>query len=207
MKRTIAALVLIIVALTVIGTSVAQGRSQANSNQVPNGVSAAPFVVNPYRFDPYKSYKFAVKWDGQYIPGISKVSGLIRTTDALDDRQALDPNIDRVSPGLTRYSPIVLERGRTHDTAFEDWANLVWTYGSGLGSEMSLSSYRKDIIIDLFNEAGQKVMSWKVYRCWPSEYVALGALDANKSGIAIETLTLQNEGWQRDLEVTEPVQH
>jgi len=207
MKRKMAALVLIIVALTVIGTSVAQGRSQANSDQVPNGVSAVPFVVNPYRFDPYKSFKFAVKWDGQYIPGISKVSGLIRTTDALDDRQALDPNIDRISPGLTRYEPIVLERGRTHDTAFEDWANLVWTLGSGLGSEMSLSSYRKDIIIDLFNEAGQKVMSWKVYRCWPSEYVALENLDANKSAIAIESLTLQHEGWQRDLEVTEPVQH
>lgn len=207
MKRKMAALVLIIVALTVIGTSVAQGRSQANSDQVPNGVSAVPFVVNPYRFDPYKSFKFAVKWDGQYIPGISKVSGLIRTTDALDDRQALDPNIDRISPGLTRYAPIVLERGLTHDTAFEDWANLVWTLGSGLGSEMSLSSYRKDIIIDLFNEAGQKVMSWKVYRCWPSEYVALENLDANKSAIAIESLTLQHEGWQRDLEVTEPVQH
>ena len=206
MKRKIAALILIIVALTVIATSVAQGGSKVNSDQVPNGVNAVPFVINPYRFDPYKSFKFSVKWDGKYVPGITKVSGLIRTTEALDDRQGLDPNIDRISPGLTRYEPIVLERGLTHDTAFESWANSVWMYGSGLGSEMSLSSYRKDIIIDLFNEAGQKVMSWMVYRCWPSEYVALAQLDANKSAIAIERLTLQHEGWVRDTSVTEPVQ-
>ncbi len=206
MKRKMAALVLIIVALTVIATSVAQGGFKANTDQVPNAVSAVPFTVNPYRFDPYKSHKFSVKWDGKYIPMVSKVSGLIRTTDALDDRQGLDPNIDRISPGLTRYEPIVLERGLTHDTAFESWANLVWTYGTGLGSEMSLADYKKDIIIDLFNEAGQKVMSWRVYRCWPSEYVALAQLDANKSAIAIERLTLQHEGWQRDTDVTEPVQ-
>lgn len=206
MKVKIAASVLVIVALIIAATSVALGAPTVNEDQSPIQVKAVPFTVNPYRFDPYKSHKFAVKWDGQYIHGISNVSGLIRTTEALDDRQGLDPNIDRISPGLTRYAPIVLERGVTHDPAFEDWANLVWKYGSGLGTEMSLSSYRKDIIVDLFNESGQKVMSWIVYRCWPSEYVALAELDSNKSAIAIERLTLQHEGWDRDIEVTEPTQ-
>jgi len=28
--------------------------------------------------------------------------------------------------------------------------------------------FRKDIIIDMFNEAGQLVLSYKVFRCWVS---------------------------------------
>ena len=100
----------------------------------------------------------------------------------------------------------MLSRGRTQDTALEAWANKVWSLGTGLGSEVSLADFRKDIVIDLLNEAGQLVLSWKVYRCWPSEYVALGPLDAGDSAVAIESLTLQNEGWERDLAVTEPTE-
>jgi phage tail-like protein len=162
------------------------------------------FTVNPDRFDPYKNCKFRVKWEGRYVAGITEVSGLIRRTEVIVHREGGDPSSARRSPGLTRYDPIVLKRGRTHDTAFEEWANKVWNYGSGLGSEVSLSDFRKDIIIELYNEAGQLTMAWKVYRCWPSEYVAVSSFNANFPSTAIESLTLQCEGWERDYEVTEP---
>lgn len=167
---------------------------------------AKEFVVNPYRFDPYKNFKFLVRWDGQNIPEIIKVSGLDRNTEIVESREGSDPSTTRIMPGKTTFEPIVLERGRTHDPAFEQWANKVWNYGSGLGSEVSLKDFRKDIIIQLLNEAGQVVMAFKIYRCWPSHYSALGPLDANSSDIATEKLVLQCEGWERDYSVTEPTE-
>jgi len=167
-------------------------------------VNSAPFSVNPQRFDPYKQCKFRVKWDGRYISGISSVSGLVRRTEIVVHREGGDPSLNRRSPGLTSYDPIILERGLTHDTEFEEWANKVWNFGSGLGAEVSLADFRKDIIIELYNEAGQLVMAWKVYRCWPSKYVAVNSFDADFCTTAMETLTLQHEGWERDYEVTEP---
>ena len=167
-------------------------------------VDSAPFAVNPARFDPYNQCKFRVKWDGRYIAGISSVSGLVRRTEIVVHREGGDPSSDRRSPGLTNHDPIILERGRTHDTEFEEWANKVWNFGSGLGSEVSLADFRKDIVIELYNEAGQLVMAWKVYRCWPSKYVAVSSLNADFCTTAMETLTLQHEGWERDYDVTEP---
>lgn len=164
----------------------------------------AQFSVNPTRFDPYKTFKFRVKWDGRYVAGISKVGALKRTTEAVDHREGGDPSTVRKSPGQTKYEPIALERGVTHDTEFEQWANKVWNFGAGLGMEVSLADFRKDIIIDVFNEAGQKVISYKVYRCWVSEYQALPELDASANAVAIQTMTLQHEGWERDYAVTEP---
>jgi phage tail-like protein len=162
------------------------------------------FSVNPNRFDPYKQYKFRVKWDGRYIPGICQCSGLSRRTEVVTHREGGDPSAVHKSPGQTLYEPIVLVRGRTHDDSFEKWANKVWTFGGGLGSEVSLADFRKDILIELYNEAGQLVMAFKVYRCWPSEYVALGDLDANDTCVAYESITLEHEGWERDTSVTEP---
>jgi phage tail-like protein len=170
------------------------------------GALGAPFPVNPHRYDPYKQFKFRVKWDGQYVDGISKVSGLVRTTEVVTSRDGSEPNIERRSPGLTSFEPIVLERGRTHDTEFEQWANKVWNFGSGLGTEVSLEDFRKDIMVELLNEAGQLVMAWKVYRCWPSEYVPVAGFDAKNPSIAIESLILQHEGWERDYEVAEPME-
>ncbi len=42
------------------------------------------FPVNPTRFDPYKNFKFRIKWDGAYIAGVSKVSALKRTTEVIE---------------------------------------------------------------------------------------------------------------------------
>ena len=166
----------------------------------------AQFSVNTDRFDPYKSFKFRVKWDGRYVAGISKVSALKRTTEVVEHREGGDPSTTRRSPGATRYEAITLERGVTHDPEFEKWANKVWNFGAGLGTEVSLKDFRKDIIIELYNEAGQLAKAYKVYRCWVSEYQALPDLDANANAVAIETIKLENEGWERDYEVTEPTE-
>lgn len=166
----------------------------------------AQFTVNPLRFDPYKNFKFRVKWDGRYVAGVSKVGSLKRTTEVVKHRDGGDPSSSRKSPGRTEFEAITLERGVTHDVEFERWANKVWNFGSGLGAEVSLSDFRKDIIIELYNEAGQLVISYKVFRCWVSEFQAMPDLDANANAVAIQTIKLENEGWERDLDVTEPVE-
>jgi phage tail-like protein len=164
----------------------------------------AQFTVNPQRFDPYKNFKFRVKWDGKYVAGISKVTGLKRTTEVVKHREGGDPSTSRKSPGRTEYEAITLERGVTHDAEFEKWASKVWNFGSGLGAEVSLKDFRKDIIIEMYNEAGQLAIAYKVYRCWVSEYQALPDLDSNANAVAIQNIKLENEGWERDVEVQEP---
>jgi phage tail-like protein len=165
----------------------------------------AEFTVNARRRDPYKPFKFRVKWDGRYVAGVSKVSALKRTTDSVEHREGGDPSMSRKSPARSKYEAITLERGVTHDPEFEAWANKVWNFGAGLGAEVSLKDFRKDIIIELYNEAGQLAIAYKVFRCWVSEYQALPDLDANGSAaIAIQHIKLENEGWERDLDVTEP---
>ena len=162
------------------------------------------FSANPTRFDPYKNFIFRVKWDGKIVAGISKVGGLKRTTEVVEHRAGGDPSTSHKSPGRSKYEAITLERGVTHDVAFEQWANKVWNYGSGLGSEVSLKDFRKEIIIEVYNEAGQLAIAYKVYRCWVSEYQSLPDLDANANAVAIQHIKLENEGWERDYEVTEP---
>jgi phage tail-like protein len=164
------------------------------------------FAVNPTRLDPYKNFKFRVRWDGRYVAGVSKVSALKRSTELVEHREGGNPSTSNKSPGRTKYEAITLERGVTHDTEFEKWANKVWNFGSGLGLETSLSDFRKDITIDVYNEAGQLVLAYNVFRCWVSEYQALPDLDANANAVAIQTIKLENEGWERDYDVTEPAE-
>jgi phage tail-like protein len=166
----------------------------------------AQFSVNPTRFDPYKNFKFRIKWDGKYVAGISKVSVLKRTTEPVEHREGGDPSTSRKSPGRTKYDAITLERGVTHDLEFEKWANKVWNFGETLGTEVSLKDFRKDIILEVYNEAGQKAIAYKISRCWVSEYQALPDLDANANAVAIEHIKLENEGWERDESVTEPTE-
>lgn len=166
----------------------------------------AEFVVNPERLDPYKNFKFRVKWDGRYVAGVSRVSRLSRVTQVIEFRDGGAPFSIHKLPGRTTYEPITLERGVTHDRDFEAWANKVWPADTTAGLAMSVKDFRKDVRIELLNEAGQLVMAWQVYRCWPSEYTALADLDANANSVAIEHLVLENEGWARDVEVPEPTE-
>jgi phage tail-like protein len=164
----------------------------------------AQFVVNSTRLDPYKNFKFRLKWDGKYVAGISKMSVLKRTTEVVKHRDGGDASSSRKSPGRTEYDAITLDRGVTHDVTFEQWANKVWNYGAGLGSEVSLADFRKDITIEVYNEAGQLVIGYKIFRCWVSEYQSLPDMDANANAIAIQHIKLENEGWERDTSITEP---
>jgi phage tail-like protein len=166
----------------------------------------AEFTVNAQRFDPYKNFKFRVKWDGKYVAGISKMSALKRTTEVVKHRAGGDPSSSRKSPGRTEYDAITLERGVTNDTEFEKWANKVWNYGSGLGSEVSLKDFRKDILIEVYNEAGQLALAYKFYRAWVSEFQTTADLDANANAVLIQHIKLETEGWERDTSVTEPTE-
>ncbi|WP_247828964.1 phage tail protein [Arthrobacter antioxidans] len=166
----------------------------------------AQFSVNTNRFDPYKNFKFKVKWDGHYVAGVSKVSALKRTTEIVEHREGGDPSSKRKSPGQSKFEAVTLERGVTHDPDFEAWADKVWNFGAGPGAESSLADFRKDIIIDVFNEAGQTVLSYRLYRCWVSEFQAVPELDASANAVAIQTIKVENEGWERDEAVQEPTE-
>ena len=156
------------------------------------------------RLDPYKNFKFKIKWEGRYVAGLSKMTALKRTTEVVKHRSGGDPSSSRKSPGRTKYEAITLERGVTHDPEFETWAHKVWNYASGLGSEEPVKDFRKDIIIEVFDEAGQLTLAYKIFRCWVSEYQALPDLDANANAVAIQHIKLENEGWEKDTSVTEP---
>jgi phage tail-like protein len=159
---------------------------------------------NTQRVDPYTNFKFRLKWNGKYVAGISRVSELKRSTEAISFREGGDPSTVRVTPGQTRFEPITLERGVTLDLEFEAWVRQVWNFRAGLGMESSLATFRRDITLEFYNDAGQLVYAYNLYRCWPSEYVALPELDASANAVAIQTLVLQNEGWERDASVTPP---
>ncbi len=162
------------------------------------------FVVNTHRFDPYKNFKFRIRWDGKVVAGVSKISALKKSTEPVEHREGGDPSTPRISPSTWKYEPITLERGLTHDPEFEAWANLVHTT-EGDGA-ISLQNFRKDLLVELLNEQGEVAKAYKIYRCWISEYTALPELDANGNAIAIESMTVQNEGWERDTAVTEPTE-
>jgi phage tail-like protein len=168
--------------------------------------TATPAGANGDSLDthPAGQFTFRVKWDGQYVVGVTRMNGLVRRTEVVMPRGGGDPNAARRSPGMTTYEPLVLERRLTQDREFESWANKVWNFGSGLGAEASLKDFRKDLRIELFNEDDQLVMAFHVYRCWPSDYVVLGEMETAGSDVPVEVLILQYEGWERDESVVPP---
>lgn len=161
----------------------------------------AQFTVNATRIDPYRNFKFQVIWDQRTVAGVSKVGALKRSTEVVSHREGNDISTSRHSPGRSSFEAISLERGVSFDPEFQAWANLVYsTQGDGA---VSLANFRKDLTINLLNLQGVVVRSYRVFRCWPSEFTALPELDANANAVAIESLTLQNEGWELDEAVTE----
>lgn len=161
----------------------------------------AQFTVNTSRIDPYKAFKFRVKWDGKVVAGVSTCSALKRTTAPVSHREGNDLSTDRHSPGRTSFEDITLTRGLTHDRDFEAWANKVYsTEGDGA---VSLRDFRKDLTVELLNLQGIVVAAYNVFRCWVTSYTALPDLDANGEGVAFESLTLKCEGWERDQAIVE----
>jgi phage tail-like protein len=165
-------------------------------------MAAPTFPVNAHRNDPYRNFKFQVLIDGKPVAGLTRVSALVRKTDVVEWRTGGDPSVVRKIPGTTKYEPITLEQGLTHDPVFEQWANLVNNPAGD--AAMSLKNFRKDIIINLLNLQGTVVMSYHVRRAWVSEFQALPDLDSENAEIAIQRIVLEHEGWERDEAVTEP---
>ena len=160
--------------------------------------------VNPQRFDAYKNFKFRLKWDSKYVAGVSKVSALKRTVQVVKFREGGDPSTPRKSPGAADFEAITFEQGLTHDKTFEQWANKVWMVNAGFGSEVSLKDFRKNITLEIYNEAGQLALAYTIFRCWVSEFTASPELDANANAVAIRSMKVENEGWLRDDAVKEP---
>jgi len=167
---------------------------------------AAPlFPVNTHRYDPYRTFKFQVVIEGQVVAGLTKMSALKKSTEVVDWRMAGDPSHQRKLPGGTKYEPITLEQGLTHDPVFEAWANLVNNI-DGDGA-VSLRGYRRNLVINVLNLQGSVALSYKVFRAWVSEFQALPDLDANAMNtVGIHTLRIEHEGWQRDGAVPEPTE-
>ena len=163
---------------------------------------ATGFTKNPHRFDPYKNFKFRVSWDGKTVLGISKVSALKRTTEVVKHREGGENSTDHKSPGRTTYDSVTMERGITHDPEFEKWANLVHPYAGD--AAMDLVNYKKELTLEMMNEKGHVVYRYFLHRCWVSEFTALPELNANANAVAIESLKIELEGWERDVSTQEP---
>jgi phage tail-like protein len=161
------------------------------------------FPVNPTRYDPYKNFKFKVKWDNAYVLGAASVTALTRKTEVINHRCGGDPTTKRRSPGVTEFDPVTIKNGVTQDRTFYLWAGKVWALGNQFGMEVSLKDFRKDVTLEVYNEAGQLAIAYTIYRCWPSEFQAQADLDANTGGILFQHLKLENEGFDIDTTVSE----
>lgn len=162
------------------------------------------FSVNVKRYDPYRNFKFRIKWDGKYVAGVSKVTALKKTTEVVEFRQGGDSSVVHKLPGKTKYEAITIEAGLTHDPTFEEWANLVNNIQGD--KAMSLKDFRKEIEIEVLNEQGNIAMKYNVHRCWVSEYQSLPDLDANANAVALVHVKIENEGWEKDPGVVEPTE-
>jgi phage tail-like protein len=172
---------------------------------MPNG-----FVMNAHRLDPYKNFKFRVLWpdkrDGTPVPvlGVSKVSALKRTTEVVNHRSGGENSTDHKSPGRTKYEGVTMERGITHDLEFENWANMVHPYAGD--ASMDLVNYKKELTLEVMNEKGHVALRYFLHDCWVSEFTAVPDLDANANAVAIESIKIELEGWERDPSTAEPIE-
>lgn len=168
-------------------------------------MAAPTFPVNAHRSDPYRTFMFQVVIDGQIVAGLKKMGVLKKSTEAVKWRSAGDPAHERIMPGGTSWEAVTLEQGLTHDPVFENWANKVNNIQGS--AAMSLVNFRKDIVLNVLNLQGTVAISYKLFRAWVSEYQALPDFDASTmNAVGIQTITLQHEGWERDLAVTEPTE-
>jgi phage tail-like protein len=163
---------------------------------------AKGFVINAHRIDPYKNFKFRVLWDAKTVLGVSKVSALKRTTEVVKHREGGENSTDHKSPGRTTYEAVTMERGLTHDLEFEKWANLVHQFSGD--PAMDLKNYKKELTLEVMNERGQVAKLYFLHRCWVSEFTTVPDLDANANAVAIESIKIELEGWERDVDTKEP---
>ncbi len=169
-------------------------------------MSNSIFPANLNRYDPYKTYRFLVYFGTSTTPvaAVSKVGAIKRSSDVIEYKEGGNAVILK-GLGRTKYDPITLERGVTQDQDFINFANYAQVLAQGAPST-SLAKLRQEISITLLNEEAQPVLRYLVHRCWVSEFQALPDLDAGANAIAIEHIKLENEGWERDLTLSEPTE-
>ncbi len=160
-------------------------------------------IVRRSRLHPRRCFGFRLKWQGRDVAGIEAIGGLDCTTDVVEYREGGNP-IVRHEPGRTKYSPLMLEWGLVDDPEFEQWLNSVRRLGADPPDAASLKGIRRDVRIELFDEAGRTVLAYDVFRCWPSALRMLPALDARTLTIPVRLIRLENDGWERDLAVPMP---
>ena len=160
------------------------------------------FVKNAHRVDPYKTYKFRVVWDGKPVLGISKCGPLKRTTTVVSHRSGGENGSDHKSPGRTQYDAVTLERGITHDLEFEKWAHLVHPYAGDVA--MDLVNYKKELTLEVMNEKGHVALRYFLHGCWVSDFTAVPQLDGSANAVAIESMKIEMDGWERDVDTQEP---
>lgn len=154
------------------------------------------FTAEVLKYDPYRNFKFLIKWDGKYVAGVSRISALTQSVEAIEWRTGGDPSSGQMLPGQTKYEAITLERGKSADPAFVDWMNTVSTWNARGGTDAEHTrAFRKDIVIEMYGLSSELVASVQVYAAWPSRFTALPDLDAKANDVAIETLELQHEGF------------
>ena len=148
---------------------------------------------------PYRNFKFRVYFEGKSDPValVSKMTALKRTTEVVEWRQGGESNTVRKLAGKTKYEPITLEQGLSLDTDFEDWADQVNKWGGTDLSEKD-NEFRKELRVEVLDLDGEVVLKYKMHKCWVSEYTAIPDFDANANAVAIKTLKIENEGWEKD---------
>lgn len=163
---------------------------------------AKGFPKNAHRIDPYKNFKFRVLWNKKTVAGVSKVSPLKRTTEVVKYRDGGDNSHDHKTPGRTSFDAITIERGITHDVEFEKWANSIHSWSGD--AKMDLVGFKRELTLEILNEKGHVAIRYFLHGCWVSEFTAVPELNANANAIAIESMKIELEGWERDTDLTEP---
>ena len=159
-------------------------------------------VLNAHRKDPYKNYKFRILWDQKPVLGVSKIGSLKQTTEEIKHRAGGEAGVDHNLPDGASYEAITLERGITHDFEFGAWANKVQISEGDPSTD--LADFKSELTLEVMNEKGQVAIRYFLHACRVSEFTTLPDLDANTNAVAIETLKLEVEGWERDADTTGP---
>ena len=160
------------------------------------------FTVNAHRFDPYKNFKFHVYLDGRLVMGVSRSARSSAPPRWSATAPGGDNSIDFKSPGRTKYEAVTLERGLTHDREFEKWAANVHSYAGDAATD--LRNYKKALTVEMLNLRNQPAIRYFLFNCWPSSYTAMPDLSSMENAVAIESLVLEVEAWERDFDLAEP---
>jgi phage tail-like protein len=140
---------------------------------------AMPIDPNAQRFDPYKSFKFHLKWDGKVVAGANKANGLPPPSPHTADQPAAAGS----PPNRNKYEPITLESGVTHDSAFQTWANQT----------RHPQKTTQSLVLESYDESGRKLRTWNLQNCRVLEFEALPDPDAGAHACSIQRLVLQTE--------------